>query len=174
MFSADSPAKNAGIKENDIIISIDELPVTNAEFFVDAIRAVEPGEAIKLRVRRAGEEANFSAVLGNREAAIAIRDAVAKAHQEEEVNVNAVWRELIVAPNTPTFRFQTPVDQPNTNPLSPATRSLMNSYWVETPTLRVERAQIDQQVEKTQPRNENPARTNRSADKSGQISCKSN
>jgi len=64
-FSANSRARQAGLKINDIIIGLDEVNVdkyANLEGFLSAKR---PGDVIKVKVLREGEQKEFTVKLGN-------------------------------------------------------------------------------------------------------------
>jgi putative serine protease PepD len=58
------PADAAGIRAGDVILRIDELPVTTPDELIVAIRARAPGESISLTVRRDGAEREVSVTLG--------------------------------------------------------------------------------------------------------------
>ena len=62
-----SPADEAGLLPNDVIIAVDGEPVPSMSAFVTAVRAHRPGEAITITYRRDGIEVDGVAVLGVRE-----------------------------------------------------------------------------------------------------------
>ncbi|HIP76799.1 MAG TPA: trypsin-like serine protease, partial [Psychromonas hadalis] len=51
----DSPAEKAGLLVNDILLEVDELPVTNLIKTMDYISKLRPHTKIKIKVKRAGE-----------------------------------------------------------------------------------------------------------------------
>ncbi len=55
-----SPAYEAGIRDGDTILSINEQPVYNAESISSALRSVEEGEEINLVLLRDGKETSLS------------------------------------------------------------------------------------------------------------------
>jgi S1-C subfamily serine protease len=59
----DSPAENAGLREDDIIVAVDGKAVTDASDLHDRIRAMRPGQSVKLSVIRDDQQKEFTAVL---------------------------------------------------------------------------------------------------------------
>jgi hypothetical protein len=64
-----SPAEAAGLRPDDILLSIDGKDVASVDSTVDAIRAHTPHSQITLRVLRAGSQLTLSAILGRTTAA---------------------------------------------------------------------------------------------------------
>lgn len=62
----DSAAAKAGIKENDIILSINEERITESNSMVKIIQKYNPGDTITLRILRDGKEQDIEATLGER------------------------------------------------------------------------------------------------------------
>jgi S1-C subfamily serine protease len=52
----DSPAAEAGLQENDLILAVDGESVSDVQVFVIAIQSHKPGDEVTLTVYRAGEE----------------------------------------------------------------------------------------------------------------------
>ena len=63
----DGAAKEAGIKEGDVIISIDDTPVNSAAELQEQISKFRPGEKVKVMIRRDGKLKQFDVVLRNLE-----------------------------------------------------------------------------------------------------------
>jgi len=63
---ADSPAAKAGIAPGDVIVSIDGAPIKDAKDLSKTIGGIAPGSAVKLGIRRQGEEKAISVTLGQR------------------------------------------------------------------------------------------------------------
>jgi serine protease Do len=63
---ADSPAAKAGIAPGDVIASIDGAPVKDAKDLSKTIGGIAPGTAVKIGVRREGEEKTITVTLGQR------------------------------------------------------------------------------------------------------------
>lgn len=66
---ADTGAAKAGVQKNDILIGIDDVPITGTgvdirDNFSSIIRTKAPGARVKLEVVRGGEVLNLEAVLG--------------------------------------------------------------------------------------------------------------
>ncbi len=60
----DTPADRAGLQVEDVITSIDDVPVDGLEAFRNRIADIGPGETIRLRVMRHGNERRVSVTLG--------------------------------------------------------------------------------------------------------------
>ena len=61
---AGSPAEDAGIKQGDVLVSIDDEAVRDAAAVTAAIRSHDPGDKVTIAVRRGGEEKMLTATLG--------------------------------------------------------------------------------------------------------------
>tara|TARA_R110000868_G_scaffold259361_2_gene517152 strand:- start:14501 stop:15976 length:1476 start_codon:yes stop_codon:yes gene_type:complete len=62
----DSPAEKAGLKEDDIIVSVDKEEVSDYDAFRTMVASFKPGKIIELQVIRGGEEKSISVTLGTR------------------------------------------------------------------------------------------------------------
>lgn len=63
---ADSPASIAGIRENDIVLSVDGEPIDGQAAFVAAIRDSEPGATVKIEILRGTQRLTVEAKLAVR------------------------------------------------------------------------------------------------------------
>lgn len=54
--SADSPAESAGLQVGDLVIAVDEIPVSSTESLVAQVRSGEVGKAMQLTIMRDGTE----------------------------------------------------------------------------------------------------------------------
>ena len=63
----DGAAKSAGIKEGDVIISIDEVPVNSSAALQEQVSKYRPGESVKVILRRDGKLKQYDVVLRNLE-----------------------------------------------------------------------------------------------------------
>lgn len=63
---ADSPAAKAGVKTNDVVLSVDGRPVANEQELTEAVRAHKPGETVSLEVLRDGKRQKIDVTLGSR------------------------------------------------------------------------------------------------------------
>lgn len=61
----DSPADKAGIKQGDIIVEYNGIPVKSLGSFRNEIGLTEPGKVIKLKINRKGQILAFSVSLGS-------------------------------------------------------------------------------------------------------------
>jgi S1-C subfamily serine protease len=61
-----SPADQAGIRAGDIIIQIATFEVADLYAMTDALRALEPGDTVAIKVRRGDEVIEVEATLGRR------------------------------------------------------------------------------------------------------------
>jgi S1-C subfamily serine protease len=76
----DSPAEHVGILPNsgsdkpdgDIVVAIDGKPIRSAEDLVHALRAHKPGDAVSVRVLRAGQPLTLQVRLGERPASLLV------------------------------------------------------------------------------------------------------
>jgi putative serine protease PepD len=64
--SGGSPAQRAGIKEGDVVTSIDSQKVNSAEALIVAIRTHAPGETVKLKLERDGKTVQVTVTLGQK------------------------------------------------------------------------------------------------------------
>ena len=64
---AESPACKAGIRENDIIRSVDGTPLTAESTLADLVMAKRPGAMVYLELARAGKRVHVRVTLGARE-----------------------------------------------------------------------------------------------------------
>ncbi|HSE08310.1 MAG TPA: trypsin-like peptidase domain-containing protein [Nocardioidaceae bacterium] len=58
-----TPADQAGLKKGDIVIAVEEKPVADGIGLIVAIRSHQPGETIRLTVRRQGQERTLQITL---------------------------------------------------------------------------------------------------------------
>jgi len=65
---AGGPAAGAGLRPDDVLLSIDGKELTSAEDFLLAIQARSPGAEVRVRLLRAGKEQTVTAKLGQRRA----------------------------------------------------------------------------------------------------------
>ncbi|HEV2131131.1 MAG TPA: PDZ domain-containing protein, partial [Longimicrobiaceae bacterium] len=63
-----SPAEQAGLKEGDVIVGMDEQEIADLYAFTDALRARKPGDGVCITVLREGQQLTLPAVLGSRSA----------------------------------------------------------------------------------------------------------
>lgn len=63
----DQPAHKAGLKSEDILLSIDGQTISTYTEMVDMIRAKKPGDAIEVEVRRDGKKKKYNITLGEKE-----------------------------------------------------------------------------------------------------------
>lgn len=59
-----SPAEQAGLKVDDLIVAVDDQGVSQAEALVDLIVQHEPGDEVALTVQRDGEQIEITVTLG--------------------------------------------------------------------------------------------------------------
>ncbi len=60
----DSPAEKAGLRENDIVLSVDGQKLTSDLPFARIIQSKSPGDTVTLRVLREGKESDMKVMLG--------------------------------------------------------------------------------------------------------------
>jgi serine protease Do len=66
MVDHDSPAGKAGLREHDVILSLDGQKVDNVEMLRRAIRATTPGKTVPVVVSREGQQMTFNVQLQQR------------------------------------------------------------------------------------------------------------
>lgn len=64
--SPGSPAEQAGVRAGDVLVEFGGEEVGDLYQFTDALRARQPGDTVRVVVRRDGEPLTFTAVLGTR------------------------------------------------------------------------------------------------------------
>lgn len=69
--SPGSPADKAGLKEMDILLAIDDVPVDRSNQVQDLVARHRPGDRLKLDILRDGEELHITVELGERESEVA-------------------------------------------------------------------------------------------------------
>jgi serine protease Do len=62
----DSGASKAGLKVNDVILSLDGKPLEGMEKFIESLLGRKPGDVIKLKIKRGDMEVDVEATLGKR------------------------------------------------------------------------------------------------------------
>jgi hypothetical protein len=63
---AGSPAERAGLRGNDIIVQIGEMPVPDLQAMTNALRTHQPGDVVVIRILRDGVEQRLTVTLGSR------------------------------------------------------------------------------------------------------------
>jgi serine protease Do len=64
----DTGASKAGLKPNDVILSLNGRDLEGIDKFMETLTGLKPGETVKLRVKRGDQEIDFEATLGKRPA----------------------------------------------------------------------------------------------------------
>lgn len=64
--ASESPAAVAGIKRDDVVIALDDQPVTDSSSLSLVMGTMQPGEQVKLRIRRGPEERDCEVRLASR------------------------------------------------------------------------------------------------------------
>ena len=62
----ESPAAKAGLKEEDVILSIDGTPTTDGQAFLEVMSATQKDQVIELELNRKGEKINQKVTLGEK------------------------------------------------------------------------------------------------------------
>ncbi|HTJ52274.1 MAG TPA: Do family serine endopeptidase [Cyclobacteriaceae bacterium] len=66
-FAEKSSAKEAGIKEGDVIIKINDLPIKTNSALIENVGRHRPGDKLEILVNRDGKEITFPVILKNKE-----------------------------------------------------------------------------------------------------------
>ena len=62
----DSPADDAGLKDKDIILEFDGIPVSISQDFIDMVRETEPDKTVNLKILRRGKEQDLEVTIGKK------------------------------------------------------------------------------------------------------------
>ncbi len=62
---SDSPAEKAGIRENDIIVAIDGVKITDSDELADAVSKAQPGDKVEVKLYRDGRQMTLPMTLGS-------------------------------------------------------------------------------------------------------------
>jgi len=62
-----SPAAKAGVKEGDVVLAIDDVPITGRTGMIAVVRDAQPGDTVKIKVERDGKTFTLSATLVERD-----------------------------------------------------------------------------------------------------------
>jgi Do/DeqQ family serine protease len=95
-FAAESSAKQAGLKEGDVVVKIDKAPIRSNTALIEYIGTHRPGDQVNITVNRHGKEMTFPVVLKTREGKtgpvkMEERDATASLGMElEDLNKEAL------------------------------------------------------------------------------------
>jgi serine protease DegQ len=65
---ADSPATTAGLKEGDVILSVDGRETKDAKQLTELVQQMPPGSAVQVRLKRNDADLELRVVLGKRPA----------------------------------------------------------------------------------------------------------
>lgn len=66
-FAASSSAKEAGLKEGDVVVKIDETPILSSSALIEYIGRHRPGDKVNVTVNRKGKEVTLPVTLKNRD-----------------------------------------------------------------------------------------------------------
>lgn len=66
-FAEKSSAKEAGMKEGDVVVRIDQAPIKTSTALIEYIGRHRPGDKVNMVVNRAGKEVTVPVILKNRE-----------------------------------------------------------------------------------------------------------
>ncbi len=66
-FALKSSAKEAGLKEGDVVVKIDEAPIKSSSALIEYIGRRRPGDKVNMVVNRGGNEVTIPVVLKNRD-----------------------------------------------------------------------------------------------------------
>lgn len=66
-FAARSSAKDAGIKEGDVVVKINETPIRSSSALIETVGSHRPGDKLNITVNRDGKEITYPVVLKNRD-----------------------------------------------------------------------------------------------------------
>lgn len=67
-----SAAKEAGIKEHDVVVKINETPIRSSSALIETIGRHRPGDKVMITVNRKGKEITYPVVLKNRDGNVGV------------------------------------------------------------------------------------------------------
>jgi S1-C subfamily serine protease len=62
-----SAAKDAGIKEGDVVVKIDETPINSSSALIETVGRHRPGDKLMIKVNRKGKEITYPVILKTRD-----------------------------------------------------------------------------------------------------------
>ena len=62
----DGPADKAGVKPGDVLTAINDAPVADPQNMLNLVAALQPGSAVKLKIRRQAQALELSVMVGRR------------------------------------------------------------------------------------------------------------
>jgi Do/DeqQ family serine protease len=71
-FADKSSAKDAGLKEGDVVVKIDDSPIRSNSALIEYIGTRRPGDKVNITVNRHGKELTIPVVLKNREGKVGV------------------------------------------------------------------------------------------------------
>lgn len=71
-FADKSSAKDAGIKEQDVVVKIDNTPIKTSAALIEMVGRHRPGDKLMITVNRKGKEITMPVVLKNRDGEVAV------------------------------------------------------------------------------------------------------
>ena len=78
----DTPADEAGMEAGDVIVEFGGEKITSTSELVELVRSREPGDKVKVRVRRDGKRKSFRVTLGEREQSFTIKGLPSGLHDQ--------------------------------------------------------------------------------------------
>ncbi len=67
-MTSNSAAATAGLKTGDVIVQVDNTPVTDVQALSDALLSKSPGETVTVKVYRGSQQLTFHVTLGELQA----------------------------------------------------------------------------------------------------------
>lgn len=67
-----SAAKEAGIREHDVVVKINEVPIRSSSALIETIGRHRPGDKVMITINRKGKEITYPVVLKNREGNVSV------------------------------------------------------------------------------------------------------
>lgn len=80
-FAEKSAAKDAGVKEGDVVVKLDNTPIKTSTALTEYIGRKRPGDKVEVTVNRGGKEVSYSVMLKGRDG----KTTVVKAEEREGV-----------------------------------------------------------------------------------------
>lgn len=97
------PARDAGLRAGDVIVSVDGRPVADTTELIQNISSRKPGDKVQLGIVRRGESIDKTVTLGDRSEELGAR-TILQPETEEPESTNLEWLDVEIEPLSASLR----------------------------------------------------------------------